>query len=264
MKLAVRTHKGQAAPGAPPIVFLHAFPTQSAMWDSQLSGLSGLADLHAVDFRGYGKTNAPEGEPFSFGAYADDVRETLEHLGVNKAVLCGCSMGGYTMFEIWRRNPATVAGMILCDTRAEADTPEGRAKRTAQVEQIRMEGGAFMADATVQNLLCDLTRATRPQVVAKVRQWALNTPDSVYIRTLEALANRTDFTATLSTITVPTLVLVGAEDQVTPLASAQIITEGIPGSKLEIIPDAGHLSPLENPEPVNAAIRMFLRSRVNS
>lgn len=261
MQLAYRRSREslQDAGAAPPLVLLHAFPVDSRMWREQLASLQGPADVLALDLRGYGRSEAGE-EPFTLELLADDVLETLSSLfpaGV-RAVFGGCSMGGYLAFEIWRRRPEAVAGLVLCDTRAEADTEEIRARRRDQVEKIRAEGAEFLPRLMLPNVLGAATRETRPELADEIRGWMSAPAPQVLIWTLEMLAARPDSGPTLATITVPTLVMVGEEDTITPRSCAEQIRDGIPGAELAVIPQAGHLAPLENPQAANQAIEEWL------
>jgi pimeloyl-ACP methyl ester carboxylesterase len=244
--------------GGPVVAFLHAFPLDRSMWRDQWEGLRGDAGMLLADCRGYGGSAAPAGGEFSFAAFADDLRDTLDSLRVGAAVLAGCSMGGYTAFEFWRRHPGRVVGMVLCNTRAEADTDAIRARRAEQAGRIRDEGTAFLADWAAENLLSAATRDARPRLAEVVRETVRRaTPESV-VATLGALAGRADSTPTLATIRVPVAVVVGDGDTVTPPSLAETIASGIAGSRLTVIPGAGHLSPLESPEAVNDAVRALL------
>lgn len=242
-----------------PIVCLHAFPVYSHMYWQQVEHLSDQHRILALNFRGYG-ASAGSFSPDSFNVtqFALDVRDTLREIDIPRAVFVGCSMGGYVLFELWRREPELIAGMVLADTKAEADTEQERAGRYERIEKIKAEGTAGLPDSTA-GMLSDKTRSERGQVEVMVRDWATQPTAETITSTLDMLAKRPDSIATLATINVPTLVLVGENDKVTPLANAQTIHEGIVGSTLQVIPAAGHLSPLERPEETNDAIRHFLK-----
>ena len=257
MKLWAQIEK-PAESSSTPLVLLHAFPMDSRMWRGQVAHFSWARTVVAPDARGYGHSKMPDGAPFTMRAYADDVADTLDSLGVDKAVFGGCSMGGYAIFELWNWHRDRVAGMILCDTRAEPDAAAARENRQRQVERIEREGAAFMVDFAAENLLGDHTRQSNPQLVAEVRQWVSEAPATTIAANLEGLAARADSGPRLPTINVPTLVIVGEQDKVTPLEAAQHLVNEIQGARLAVIPNAGHLAPLENPESVNQAIGGFL------
>jgi 3-oxoadipate enol-lactonase len=174
-------------------------------------------------------------------------------------VFAGCSMGGYTMFELWRQAPGLIAGMVLCDTRAEPDTDESRAKRSEQIRMIRERGPDFMQYFVAQNLLSETTRTEQPGVVVRVKELVSQAPAETMVATLQALADRADSGPTLASINVPTLVVVGENDTVTPLAASERLRKDIPGAELQVIPGAGHLTPLEKPDEINALLGRFVK-----
>lgn len=242
-----------------PIIFLHSYPQSAAMWSSQIQEFSEDHQTIAVNFPGYGNSEEPR-NGMTVESVAAYIIETLEFEKVSGAIFMGCSMGGYVLFELWRQKPEMIKACIFCDTRAEADTDEGRKNRLAQIEKIRVEGTEFIVEGTPKNLLSEDTVANNPEVVQQVRLWAATPQDSVIICTLQMLADRPDSLSTISTITVPSLVIVGENDMVTPVESAKIIAGGIPNAELVIIPKAGHLSPIESPSEVNKAIRNFIKT----
>jgi len=240
-----------------PLVLLHPYPLNAHFWKNQLSGISRQRHVIAPNFRGYGATPADAGDHFSVEMFASDVRKTLHNLKIPKAVFAGCSLGGYVLFELWRQDPDLIAGMAFIDTRAEADTEEGRAKRMDSIQKIRETGNAMIPDVAA-GLLSETTRKARPDVEREVKSWAAKPDCDTLIKSIELLAKRPDSQATLPTIDVPTLVVVGEEDTVTPVSSAEIIANGVENGSLVKIPEAGHLSPLENPLAVNQALSEFL------
>jgi 3-oxoadipate enol-lactonase len=259
MRLAsLQKEASHANKDVPNLVFLHAYPLNSAMWLNQFEALADKAHQIAPDFRGYGNSLVDEQTPFSFSLFAEDLRETLDALEVQRAILVGCSMGGYAIFEFWRRYPERVQAMILCDTRADADNESVRQRRAEQIRQIETEGSRHLAGGMAQMLLGETTRSARPVITRKVEQWASVPAPSVLVRTLQALAQRPDSRPTLGTITVPVLVIVGEEDKVTPVELSRSMVREIAGARLVTVPQAGHLSPLENPKAVSSAIGEFL------
>lgn len=258
MKLSVHKPGRQSTEG-PVVVFLHAYPLNSGMWHAQLEGLADICNPIALDFRGYGASADHDESLFSFNLYAEDVIETVRELGLEKAVFAGCSMGGYAMFALWRQAPELVQALILCDTRAEADKHQTLGKRADQMQAIRQKGPAFMQSFVAQNLLSKNTLENKPDLVHQVKDMVAATSAGTMVRTLQMLAGREDSGPTLPTITVPTLVMVGEHDQVTPLEAHQRLAREIPGAQLFVVPDAGHLSPFENPEVVNQEIAVFLK-----
>jgi pimeloyl-ACP methyl ester carboxylesterase len=245
----------------PPVVLLHAFPLDGRMWREQVACLSPQTIVLTPNVRGFGgATGSPEAPGWSVSAFALDVLKLLDQRGLERVVLGGCSMGGYIALEFWRRFPARVAGMILCDTRAEADTEESRAQRRAQIERIRREGTGFLARSVGENLVSPVTREKKPALVQELVTWASQAPAESVIGVLEALAARPDSTDTLETVDVPVLLIFGEDDSVTPKECGVRMLRRLPQATMEVIPDAGHLAPIENPEPVNSAIVDFLET----
>lgn len=242
-----------------PLVLLHPFPLNARFWSNQLAGFSRTRHVIAPYFRGFGALPIEPEDEISIERFAGDIQKTLKSAQISKAVFAGCSLGGYVLFELWRQAPEVVAGFIFADTRAEADSDEARGKRRDLIEKIREVGTADLPDIAA-GFLSEKTRQARPSVENDVRAWAKEPSCNVIIKSVEMLANRPDSVPTLATIDVPTLVLVGEEDQVTPPDAAAVIADNIKDASLVTIPDAGHLSPLENPVAVNAAIAEFLPS----
>ncbi|MEA2499358.1 MAG: hypothetical protein QOH26_1763, partial [Actinomycetota bacterium] len=190
-------------------------------------------------------------------AYADELIGLLDEMDLEDAVVVGLSMGGYVAFSFLRRARNRVRGLVFADTRAEADPPEGVAKRTGQQEQVEKEGTAGLISALPNALLGETTRERRPDVVERART-LMDNPPAGFIGALEAMKKRVDSTNELASIDVPTLVIVGEEDAVTPPDASRKIHEHVGGSQLVVIPEAGHLSNLERPEAFNGALRDFL------
>jgi 3-oxoadipate enol-lactonase len=224
------------------------------MWDAQAAA---LADSHQVirfDCRGFG--GSPPGDGLlTMERIADDAAGVLDRLGVASAVVGGVSMGGYAAFAMLRRHPERIHALVLADTRAGPDSPEARAGRAAQAEKVRREGAAAIADAVLPKLLGATSHRERPELVARVRRTIEANPPRGIADALAGLAARADSTPTLREIRVPTLVVVGEEDVITPLADAEALQRGIAGSRLVVIPRAGHLSSLENPDEFNRHLR---------
>jgi 3-oxoadipate enol-lactonase len=241
----------------PPVLLLHAFPLGLAMWDAQVSALRGQHQVIRFDDRGFG--GSPPGDGLlSMERIADDAAALLDHLAIARAVICGVSMGGYAAFAMVRRHADRVRGLVLADTRAAADTPEAREGRAALAQKVLREGAAAAAEAFVPKLLGETTRRDRPHVVARVREIVLGNPPRGIADALAGLAARADSTPTLREIRVPTLVVCGEEDALTPPADAEALQRGIAGSRLVLIPRAGHLANVEDPDAFNRALLGFL------
>jgi len=240
----------------PPLLLLHAFPLGLVMWDEQASA---LADSHQVvrfDCRGFGGS-APGDGLLTMERIADDAAGVLDRLGLPSATVAGVSMGGYAALAMVRRHPDRIRALVLADTRAGADSPEAKANRAAQAEKVRRDGAAAIADAVLPKLLGATSHRERPELVARVRRIIEANPPRGITDALAGLAARADSTPTLREIRVPTLVVVGEEDAITPLADAEALQRGIAGSRLAVIPRAGHLSSLENPDEFNRQLRAF-------
>lgn len=241
-----------------PVLLVHGFPLNLEMWRPQIDALGQRWRLIVPDLKGAGGSEGPDDPAeYTMDSYADELRALLDELDVDKVVLTGLSMGGYVVFAFLRKYPERVAALVLADTRAEADPPEGIEKRTKQQDQVRAEGTAGLIDALSGALLGEKTRTSNPNVVETARAVMDNPPRS-FIGELEAMKGRPDSTPDLTTISVPTLIIVGEEDGVTPPDASRKMHEHIAGSQLVVIPDVGHLSNLESPEAFNSALEDFL------
>jgi pimeloyl-ACP methyl ester carboxylesterase len=241
----------------PALLLLHAFPLNLFMWDPQAEALSARHRVARFDARGFGGSDLGS-EPFTMERIADDAAAVLDALAVEKAVVGGCSMGGYAALAFARRHPRRLAGLLLQDTRAGADSAETKAYRAALAARVLAEGAVVAVEAFLPKLLGETAHSTRPALVALVRERILAAPREAIAGALHGLAARSDSSATLGAIRVPTLVLVGEEDVLTPPSEAEAMAAAIPNARLERIPHAGHLANLENPEAVNAALARFL------
>jgi pimeloyl-ACP methyl ester carboxylesterase len=243
--------------GGPPVLFLHGFPLHLKMWDAQARAFEGTHQVVRFDARGFGGTPPGDGL-LTMERIADDAIALLDHLGLSKAVVCGLSMGGYAAFALVRRHPGRVKGLVLADTRTAPDSPEAKRSRSAQADTVRREGPSGIADAFLLKAVGDTTRNERPEVVARIKEMILSASARGIVDALAGLAARADSGPTLREIKAPTLVVCGAEDALTPVADSEAIHRGIPGSTLQVIPRAGHLSSLEDPAAFNAALATFL------
>jgi 3-oxoadipate enol-lactonase len=243
------------------LVLLHAFPLNARMWERQL----GLAEhgwrVVVPQLRGFdGGTEDPPAS--SVDDYAGDVIDLLDALHVDEAVFGGLSMGGYVAFAILRHAARYVHALVLADTRSQADTPEGREGRRTMLQLVQEKGPAAIADEMIPKLLGETTRRERPDVVARVRGLILANSTEPIAGAIRALMTRPDSTPLLATIHVPTLVIVGAEDTLTPPSAADELHRSIAGSELVEIPTAGHLTNVEHPDAFDAALARFLSHRV--
>jgi pimeloyl-ACP methyl ester carboxylesterase len=242
------------------LVLIHGFPHDRWLWHAQAAAVGTTlagARLLIPDLPGFGGSSPLAAAPH-MDAYADAIAALLDEAGVRQAVIGGLSMGGYVALAFWRRHPTRVRALMLLDTKAPADTDAAREKRRELIAAVTTNGMGPLVPALVTQQLGASTRETRPALVEQVEVMLRRAPAAGVAGAAEALMTRIDSTPTLATITVPTLVIVGDEDAVTPLSDAVAMSAAIPGSRLVTVPGAGHLAPLEQPEVVNAAIAEFL------
>jgi 3-oxoadipate enol-lactonase len=242
----------------PALLLLHAFPLGMAMWEDQARTLSSSFQVVRFDCRGFGATPPGDGL-LTMERIAEDARALLDHLEVAAPVVCGVSMGGYAAFAFVRRHPTRLRGLLLADTKASADTAQARHTRAEQAEKVRREGTAAIADAFLGKLVGKTTHESRPHVLARLKEIILKNPPRGITDALAGLAARADSTPTLREIRVPTLVVCGEEDVITPPAEAEAMHTAIRGSTLEVLPKAGHLASVETPDAFNRLLEGFLR-----
>jgi 3-oxoadipate enol-lactonase len=240
-----------------PIVFLHAFPLNRTMWVQQEATLSSQFRVITIDLRGHGESDAPLWH-YSLDQAADDVRALLDHLSIRQAVFVGLSMGGYILFSFYRKYADRVKGMVLADTRAQADTAEGREGRFQMAQIAYKQGPSAIADVMIPKLLSPATIKTGPEIVQQVRAMIEGNQISGIAGDLMAMAERPDSVPLLKQIACPTQIIVGGLDQATPPSDAKLMAEQIPGSRLALIPNAAHLANLEQPEAFNQIVVSFV------
>jgi pimeloyl-ACP methyl ester carboxylesterase len=245
-----------------PMLLVHGFPLDHTMWDAQIKALSGCARVIAPDLRGFGQTPLAPGDAergVSMEAYADDLAELLDRIAIREPiVLVGFSMGGYAAWQFMRKYGARLRAVIQCDTRAKADTEEARAGRLKMAENVAEWGSGRVAEMMGPKLFASATFETQPKVVAAVRAVVERTPPAGIAAAQRGMAARPDVTSLLPTIKVPTLVLVGEHDAISPAAEMKEIADAIPGAEYVVIPRAGHMTTMEEPEAVNSAFIQFL------
>jgi pimeloyl-ACP methyl ester carboxylesterase len=243
-----------------PLLLIHGYPLSRALWEPQITGLADAARVLAPDLRGHGGSDPGPG-PYSMSILADDCREFLDALGITRpVVLGGLSMGGYVVFEFYRKYPQRIAGVILAATRAGADSPDAKASRDKAATTARKKGVGAIVQVMLPKLLSQKSFQTLPELVTRVRKMMASTSTTTVAGDLAAMRDRADSTSMLAQIAKPTLILHGADDQLIPPAEAQAIAATIPNARLEILPEAGHLLNLEQPELFNKAVRRFLSS----
>jgi pimeloyl-ACP methyl ester carboxylesterase len=247
-----------------PILLVHGFPLDHSMWSGQLAGLSNRFRLIAVDLPGVGQSplDSADSKPvLTMEQMADDLARALDELKISEPVVfCGLSMGGYVAWQFWKRHRQRLARLILCDTRAAADSPEAAQNRRQLADRILAEGSQVAAEVMLPKLFGEATKRDAPQLVESVKSVALATPAKTLAAALLGMAVREDMTATLPTVDAPALVICGEDDVISPPAEMRSIAEAMPRAVFELIPAAGHLAPLERPEIVNQAILRFLKA----
>lgn len=248
-----------------PLLFIHGYPLDRTMWASQLASLPDNVHPFAIDLlrfeneASYSFENPQQHPSQSLAAFADKCAYFLNEKNVTQpVVICGLSMGGYVAFEFWNRYPERVKALILCDTRAAADTPEGAAIRRAIAGRVLVEGTEAIVDPMVEKLLCPNTLANQPEVVQNLKQIMHSISAEAISFAQNAMAARSDFTLRLSEINIPCLLMVGEGDSISTPHEMQAMAEKIPHSELAIISNAGHLPPMENPIQFNERIVQFL------
>ncbi|HEY4643680.1 MAG TPA: alpha/beta fold hydrolase, partial [Bacteroidota bacterium] len=236
-----------------PVVFIHGFPFSRAMWGPQVEWLSGEYQILAYDVRGHGESDTGDGQ-YLIEFFVDDLFNLLDHCGIRKAVVCGLSMGGYIALRAIERNPERFAGLVLADTRSDADTNEGKLKRAASIRTLTAEGVKVFADGFLKAVFASESFQNKPETVTFIRGIIEKTSPTAIVGTLIALAGRTDTTPSLERIQVPTLIIVGEHDTLTPPSAAEAMKKKIPNSELVVVRSAAHMSNLENHEAFNHAL----------
>ena len=250
----------QDSAGGVPVLLIHGFPLSSVLWEPQIAELADASRLIAPDLRGHGNTSATP-PPYTMEQLAIDCVNLLDDIGVNRPfVVAGLSMGGYVAFEVFRQYPGMVAGMILAGTRAGADNEEGKKARDAAANLVREQGVSALVEQMLPKLLAPAAYQDNPDLVEFVREMMLETSVDGALGALMAMRDRPDSLSTLPEIDVPTLIIHGSEDQIIPTSEAETMHQAIPDSRLVIIPGAGHLVNLEQPEAFNEAVRAFLET----
>lgn len=245
--------------GRMPVIFLHGFPFDRTMWHIQLDFLKSSYRLIACDIRGFGNSKDEE-TTLSMDCFGNDLLNFMDNLSIDKAVLCGLSMGGYIALNAIMRFPDRFSALVLCDTQCVADTPPEKEKRYAIIEEIKAAGAAGFNEGFIKKVFHKDSLKNKKELVKQLRNIVFANSPHIICQGLSALAARTETCSALSSITIPTLVICGREDEVTPLAKSEDLHEKIKGSMLRVIDQAGHVSNLEQPAAFNKFLRDFLSS----
>ncbi len=244
---------------APVILFIHGFPLNKSMWNPQMEAFKNDYRVIAYDIRGHGKTEHGD-KDFSIDLFVSDLIGFMDAFYIDKAIVCGLSMGGYIALKAVEDYPNRFSGLVLCDTNCLADTTEAKENRLKAIENIKQNGVEKYAGESLEKLFAPGSLLTKERVTESVRKMILKTTEQSLISTLTALSTRQETCSRLNEITIPVLIMVGSEDIITPPSAAQSMHEKIPGSILEVIDHAGHLSNLENPDSFNKKLRSFISS----
>lgn len=238
----------------PTLLFIHGFPLTGRMWQPSVEQLSKSHRCIVPDLRGFGKSQASA--KVGMRQYADDLAAVLDAAGEREpVVVIGLSMGGYVQFEFFRQHRSRVRAMVLSDTRANADNPEGIAKRQEMIAAVAKSGSKAAADAMIDKLFAP---GVNPVIRSEWLEIMTSASPTGVMAAIQAMADRPDLRATLPTIDVPTLILVGEHDVITPPDVHKEMHQAIPGSKLEIVPGAGHMLPVEKPAEFAGLVERFL------
>src|SRR5260370_31433791 len=243
-----------------PLLLVHGYPLNRALWRPQVENLVDAARVIAPDLRGHGESNVPD-QPYTVERLADDLAELLDELGLAEPVVVGgLAMGGYVALAFYGRHQARVAGLILAATGAGADSEAGKANRDKAIALAREKGVGAIAESMLPKMLAPETYQAHPELVEHARHIMAGTPLNGVIGDLTAMRDRSDSTELLGGILEPVLVIHGQEDQLIPPTEAEAAFARLPNARLALVPRAGHLVNLEQPEAFNAEVRTFLKS----
>ena len=240
-----------------PIIFVHGFPFDKSSWKPQMDFFKNTHRVISYDIRGFGKSAIGD-EELSMRLFADDLVKLMDGLQINKAIVCGLSMGGYILMNAAYRYAERFEAIILSDTQCIADSPEMKLKRAATIEQITTNGLENFSAGYVKNVFCAESQNTKKELVEQLKQTILSTSPAAIIGTLHALAQRWQMCPSLKEISVPTLILCGKEDIVTPLSESEFMLKNITNSTMQSIDNAGHMSNLEQADEFNKHLANFI------
>ncbi|MDD2307062.1 MAG: alpha/beta fold hydrolase [Prolixibacteraceae bacterium] len=244
---------------APVIIFIHGFPFNKSMWNKQVEILIENYRIIAYDVRGHGSSSIGT-DKFSIEIFVDDLLGLMDALKIEKAMLCGLSMGGYIALNAVENFPKRFGALILCDTNCMADTPEAKVKRMISIENIENFGVEYFATESIKNLFAPESFVTNKEKIAAIKEMIIGTSVESLSSTLTALSTRKDTCTGLANIRIPVLIVVGKEDKITPPDASRMMQRNIRGSILSIIEHAGHLSNIENSYEFNSHLKKFISS----
>ena len=243
----------------PPVVLLHPFPVHHEFWLPAAQSLLTPYRLILPDLRGHGESSLGDG-PATMAKHATDIARVMDDAGIRRAAFAGVSIGGYALFEFLRRYRDRVSALILCNTKAQADSPEARNARLKSAAEVMERGTEPFFESMIPKLLGDTIRNTRPDLVDGALRMMRKMSAEDVAMVQQGMAERPDSVATLKTIAVPMLIVTGEEDVLSGLAEAELMRQNIAGSQVKIIPRAGHYAAWERPEAVGQVLREFFDS----
>ncbi len=241
-----------------PLVFIHGFPFCNKIWEPQIKSLPYNVRAISYDIRGHGQSEVADCQ-YTIDIFVDDLISLLNHLEIEKAVLCGLSMGGYIALRCFERHPERICGLILCDTKSEADTNEVKTKRNASLKNIKQSGIETFTNEFLKQIFFENTYEHNSEVIEFVKNIICSNSTLAICGTILALASRTDTTHVLQSINVPTCIIVGEFDKLIPIETAQFMRQNIHGAELWFIKNAGHMSNLENSQEFNEKLISFIK-----
>ncbi len=247
----------------PDVVLLHPFPCAHEFWLPLVEALESRFRFILPDLRGLGRSQTGEG-PATMARHAADLLGLCDALKLRRVIFGGCSIGGYILFELWRRQPERFRALLLADTKSPADTPSEREARLKMAEAVLERGPQTILDALLSRLLGETTRRNRPDIAAAARALMARNTAQGLSAVQRGMAERPDSTATLRTISVPTMVMGGEEDMLTPRLEMERLANGIPGAELRILLHAGHLAAFEQPEEFLLAVLPWLEAQAKA
>jgi pimeloyl-ACP methyl ester carboxylesterase len=247
------------AGAGPPVMLLHPFPVNHEFWLSVTKHLASRYRLIMPDLRGHGESGLGNG-PATMQKHAIDVARVMTAAGVDRAPVAGVSIGGYAIFEFWRRFRDRVSGLVLCNTKAPADSADARAARLKAADDVLQEGTEPFFEGMLQKVLAETTRHSRPDLVEGALRMMRKMSAEDVAGVQRGMAERPDSVSTLKTINAPVLIITGDEDKMTGVPEAELMKQNIAGSQMKVISRAGHYSPWEQPEEAGKLLRSFLDS----
>ncbi|MGM8363233.1 alpha/beta fold hydrolase [Flavobacterium sp. ARAG 55.4] len=245
--------------GSVPVIFIHGFPFDKSMWHGQMDFLKSAYRVISFDIRGFGNSIDTDSS-LSIDLFAEDLIAFMDELNIEKAVVCGLSMGGYIVLNAYQRFSERFEALILADTQCIADTPEVKEKRYEAINEIEVNGTANFNEGFIKKVFYEDSFRNKKEQVEELKKVVFSNPEHVVQRGLKAIAERSESCSVLTEINIPTLIICGKEDSVTPLAQSEAMKESISGATLKVIENAGHVSNLEQKDEFNQHILDFLKA----